>query len=378
MSVISIISLKNTIKKPFHAAFLVFLISLGLFLISLVTEYGMFVNEISSSLIDKSDSENYIEVIGINDSEAVHNDLTSIIDRYDGIVCIDQDVNIVINNNGADYLIKAIKADLSRLKFAQLDPKKSNGIILPNNMISEMEIKTNNDESVKVKLLDSENDKDFIIPVVGGYETSASNNMFAYISSDFYDRLEKELIDEYDLGSLETSYMVFVDNGKKDVIISTLKNAGFKPLYNDISSKEISDFIRTIKTIGYIISNVILVLSVWILYRELVLSIKKRERTIAVMKAFGSSNSKIIIMLLIEETFYIISALLFGSIAAYIFMNQVDLNLELLGNINPKPNFLRILSLNILISIGIAIVSMIKPLLLCNKINPIDILKKNN
>ena len=214
-------------------------------------------------------------------------------------------------------------------------------------------------------------------PVIGYYQAEKRDDgaYLAYLSKDIYaDFLslsktppEAKSLIIYPAPSLTTTEL-----------IQEIENMGFSAYSNDASAESYLSFVKSVRSAGVVIGLVLMVLSTIIVLQSLTASVRKREKTIGLMKAFGYQDHRIMVMLIVEVLIYGLLALLLSVLLSSFMAKPIS---KALNSIFPDASYtlsIEQMGIEILSLLVISFLALMKPWYRCSKLSPLAVLKSAN
>lgn len=168
------------------------------------------------------------------------------------------------------------------------------------------------------------------------------------------------------------------DVEKKDDIMSQIKNMGYSAFSQDNSWDDYLLFISGVRNTGFIFGLVLIILSVIIVLQTLNASIRRREKTIGLMKTFGYKDRSILLMICMEFSVYAVISLIITT-AVNILLSEPLSELLSFAAISRDYSYSFSQFLAEAASILVLmILSVISPWRKCVAVDPITVLKSSN
>lgn len=374
---------KNAFKSKTRLIFIPLLMACGLLVIG--TSHTIYTTVIQDleTLEDDVSSEIYITVY--NDNKPIPMVSVKKIEQIDGIesMSINHYLSCYLGDMEQDLITpyRIIEFDFDKHKLRGAEDyrgKNVSGILLPESYnLSQLSGKT----KLYLDYLEDDEIKTFIseYEIFGYYRNGSSDSEVMndiYMSSGLY----KELLASVNVSENPLELKIYCsDESKKDEIMSQVKNMGYTAyVKNDDSMDNYLSLIRGMRNTSLVIGLVLIVLSVITVLQTLNGSVRRREKAIGIMKAFGYKNSRILLMICTEFAVYAIISLIITTTANILLSEPIS---KLLAFAVISRDYIYSLSqllIEVFAVLILMILSVIGPWYKCTRVNTIEVLKSSN
>lgn len=374
--------IKNAFKSKIRLIFIPLLIACGLLVIGI--SFNVYNTVIQDLKTLEEDVSSAINITVYNDNKPIPMASVKKMEQMEGIesISLDHYCSCYLGDKEQDSIsfYHIIEFDFEEHKLIGAEDyrgKNASGIVLPESYdLSQLSGSTKlycdymEDDKIKTYVTD--------IDILGYYRYKSGDGERvndAYMSSGLY----KELIKAVGATENPIGLKIYLsDVEKKDDIMSQIKNMGYSAFSQDNSWDDYLLFISGVRNTGFIFGLVLIILSVIIVLQTLNASIRRREKTIGLMKTFGYKDRSILLMICMEFSVYAVISLIITT-AVNILLSEPLSELLSFAAISRDYSYSFSQFLAEAASILVLmILSVISPWRKCVAVDPITVLKSSN
>ena len=211
-------------------------------------------------------------------------------------------------------------------------------------------------------------------PVLSFYEDNKSEEVsrYVYMTRDLYETTLKE---SGLFGESKSLILFLSDVDAKESVLESIRNMGYHAIAEEGSAGAYLMIINVFRTVGLTIGITMVFLATLVVLQALNASIRRREKTIGVMKAFGYRDRHMFAMLFAEISVYSVLALV---LSIFIRISLATIISEKMAILFMNANYaytLKQFAIDLGILLLFVVLSMLRPLIRCRKMSPVEILK---
>lgn len=378
----------NTLKRKKQLILIIICMSIGLSLITTMIVFGIHTLGVLNSYTQVNFYSNYISVLSRNGQQLTDFDL-EMLKQTKGIQMVCKDAGLTYDIEGEEHMGGTLYGvNLEEFPYADLVGEE--GVVIPDFYYSNA-----SEEAILVdttEAIDDSGNLNFNLcnleggltgKVVGNYHytynslSGDSTECEVYISNDLFEQAEQFVKEKYGIEELSICYILYVDP-KYDIsqICEKLVKDGYEAGCYDGSTDSFKGFFSMLSEMLGIVGGVILVLSAWLTIRELTFNLERRKKNIGIMKAFGYRNAKIMTMIITEISIYCLAASVMAVPVSMILLGRLG---RLDDTLIVPMNFgyvLATIGTSLLVAVIIGAIATLKTNIYCQKMNALEILKK--
>ncbi|MCL1789784.1 MAG: hypothetical protein FWG40_00235 [Peptococcaceae bacterium] len=379
------LAIHNIRKAKLRFVMFVVLMGLAYMLIIFAVSSGSMIDAALKRQLETLKSQNIIEVSPriINDDLPIATinslgnvvNVSSVLPRYHTSAFLEEAENVPIYFFRIDGLDRAV-----RLPDYEYDG--SEGIVLPDlsvSLMKETKLRDYVGRAVRVvydRMVEEEVVQEVMeVKVLGVYTTEGDvEGNPAYLSLALFQKMYARMNDN-GVPAAKGALVYVEDVEQIDVTAEQIERMGFLTSYGTKNAMTYFNSLRGIRNVIMVVSLMIILLTLMLLMQNLANTLRKREKTIGVMKAYGYRNTKILAMSVIElginiiaanvlaVGFYLVLAYFAAGLVSVVFYGET---LRMTGG-----SVIVVAVINLII----VSVSLIRPVLRIENCNPVEILK---
>jgi len=216
-----------------------------------------------------------------------------------------------------------------------------------------------------------------VFPVLEIYKANKNdgNYQYTFMTEDLY----AELLKENEIIPQARSLIIYLSKvDAQDSVLKSIQDMGYHAFLMAGGPADYLKVVDMLRSVGLSVGITMVVLALIVVLQALNASIRRREKAIGVMKAFGYRESHLVTMLLSEISVYAILGFVL-SVLARIFLAKIitEKMAILFANTSYSYSLLQFGIDTAVVGIFI-LFSLLKPMIRCRRLSPIEILKTSN
>lgn len=382
---------KNSVKSIVKLIFIPLLLSIGLIVIGITVEVSDRTTK-SVSLIESDYlAATKISVIYPGNAGVINPVDVNRIKALDGVQCVCKDSYMSLaygNENDSDYCgnepVLGVDLENQWLNIAKdYRGQGASGVIIPDTLQSFVKKDKYGNDTIQAHYTLYENEETpqvytHVYNVLEIYKPNMNGgeiHPYTYMTEDLY----ADLLKEYGAVPQARSLQIYLSKvNAQNSVLQSIEKMGYHAFLMAGGPAEYLKVVDMLRSVGLTVGITMVLLALIVVLQALHASIRKREKAIGVMKAFGYRERHILAMLLSEISVYVIIGVTLSVLARVLLANVITKKMTILFMNTSYSYSMQQFGIDAAV-VGIFIIlSLIRPMIRCRRLSPIEILKMSN